>query len=177
MTQWLPILTEAVAGEWNQRPLIAALATVDSAGHPHVRHVVCRRIDVDGAIRIASDARTAKNQHSRANPSVELALWLPQRREQFRVAGEISIDPQREEIWREMSDASRATFFWPSPGRPLDPSKSFPAAGHANATPPPNFEVLLLTPQQVEHLELAPHPHRRRRWRRASNWATESLNP
>ncbi|HEV8603774.1 MAG TPA: pyridoxamine 5'-phosphate oxidase family protein [Tepidisphaeraceae bacterium] len=177
MTQWLPILTEAIASELNQRPLIAALATVDSAGHPHVRHVVCRRIDADGAIRIASDARTAKNQHIHTNPSVELALWLPQRRQQFRIAGTISIDPQREETWREMSDATRATFFWPSPAQPLTPAQSFPAAVPATAAPSTNFEVLLLTPHQVEHLEISPHPHRRRRWRRSTNWSLEDLTP
>ena len=91
MNDWLAILKESVAGEWDNPPPIAALATVDSIGHPHVRHVVCRRINDDGNIWITSDARTAKNQHVRDNPNAELALWLPQKREQFRIAGTISM--------------------------------------------------------------------------------------
>ena len=176
MNDWLAILKESVAGEWDNPPPIAALATVDSIGHPHVRHVVCRRIDDDGNIWITSDARTAKNQHVRDNPNAELALWLPQKREQFRIAGTISINPKREEIWREMSDSTRATFFWPAPGQPPNPQQSFATAVSTTVDPPPNFQVLVLTPEQVEHLELSPHPHRRRRWQRSSNWACQQIN-
>jgi pyridoxamine 5'-phosphate oxidase len=177
MNDWVAILRESVAGEWDIPPLIAALATVDSQGTPHVRHVVCRRIDDGGNIAITSDRRSAKNQHIRQNPNVELALWLPQRREQFRIAGAISIDSHREEIWKEMSDSSRATFFWPIPGEPLNSDQMFPQGVPVSVSPPMNFEILLLTPQQVDHLELVHHPHRRRRWRNSTNWSVELLNP
>jgi pyridoxamine 5'-phosphate oxidase len=177
MTEWLAILKQSVAGEWDNPPIIAALATVDSTGHPNVRHVVCRRIDDGGSISITSDARTAKNQHIRHNPNVELSLWLPAKRQQFRIAGTIAIDPRREDIWRHLSDSTRATFFWPTPGDPRDRDQIFADAVPATVTPPPNFELLLLSPDQVEHLELSPHPHRRRRWRRATNWTLEELNP
>jgi len=177
MSRWLAILKESVAGEWENPPIIAALATVDSMSHPHVRHVVCRRIDSDGTIWIASDARMAKNQHVRENPNVELSLWVPQKRQQFRIAGTISIDPRREELWQALSDATRATFFWPPPGEPFNSTQPFAVAVSASVDPPANFEVLVLTPGQVEHLELSAHPHRRRRWKRSSNWAVEELNP
>jgi pyridoxamine 5'-phosphate oxidase len=177
MNKWLAILRESVANEWENPPIIAALATVDANGHPHVRHIVCRRIDDAGHITITSDSRSAKNQHVRANPNVELSLWLPQKRQQFRIAGTISIDQRREEIWRDLSDTNRATFFWPIPGDPLNSDETFPAAIPASVMPPLNFELLLLTPEQVEHLDLFPHPHHHRRWRRATNWFLEELNP
>jgi pyridoxamine 5'-phosphate oxidase len=177
MSQWLAILRESVGGEWENPPVIAALATADSTANPHVRHVVCRRIDDEGSIWITSDARSAKDQHVRDNPQVELALWLPQKREQFRIAGTISIESQRQEFWRDLSDSTRATFFWPASAEPLNPEHNFVAAVPADVAPPPNFEVLNLTPQQVEHLELSFHPHRRRRWRRSTNWMPENLNP
>jgi PPOX class probable FMN-dependent enzyme len=177
MTDWLAILKQSVSGEWENPPIIAALATADSNGNPHVRHVICRRIDDNGNIIITSDSRSAKNQHIRAKPNVELSLWLPQKREQFRIAGTISLDPRREEIWRDLSNSTRATFFWPPPADPRNPDQVFADAVPATVNPPANFEVLLLTPEQVEHLELSPHPHRRRRWCRSSNWILEELNP
>jgi pyridoxamine 5'-phosphate oxidase len=177
MSEWLAILKESLASEWENPPIIAALATVDSTGNPHVRHVVCRRIDGDGNVTITSDARSAKNQHILHNPHAELAIWLPQKRQQFRIAGSISIEQRRDEIWRDLSDSTRATFFWPTPAEPLNRKEVFADAVPASVNPPPSFEVLLLAPNQVEQLELEGHPHRRRRWRRAADWTEEELNP
>jgi len=177
MTDWLAILKESVHEEWENRPVVASLATVDASSNPHVRHVICRLIDDQGNITITSDARSAKNLQIRGNPHVELSLWLPQKRQQFRIAGTISTDSRRDEIWRNLSDSTRATFFWPTPGQPRTADQSFDDAIPDTVTPPPNFEVLLLTPDQVEHLDLNPHPHRRRRWLRSTNWIVEELNP
>lgn len=177
MNEWLVILRESVAGEWENPPIIAALATVDSTGQAHVRHVVCRRIDDEGNITITSDTRSSKNQHIRDNPRVELSLWLPQKRQQFRIAGTISIEPQVERIWRDLSDATRATFFWPTPGEPRLDDHHFPAAVPGTVAAPPNFEVLMLAPLHVEHLDISLHPHRRRRWLRSTRWMMEELNP
>jgi PPOX class probable FMN-dependent enzyme len=178
MSEWLAILRESVAGEWENPPIIAALATADSSGNPHVRYVVARRIDDDGVITLTSDARSAKNQHIRANPNVELSLWLPQKRQQFRIAGTVSIDSRCDQVWRGLSDATRATFFWPTPAQPLSRDQTFANAIPATVNPPPNFELLALWPQQVEHLDLNPHPHRRRRWLRSTEgWLFDDLNP
>jgi pyridoxamine 5'-phosphate oxidase len=76
-----------------------------------------------------------------------------------------------------LSDSTRATFFWPHPGQPLNPDELFPDAIGPAAGPPATFEVLIIRPDQVEHLDLNPHPHRRRRWRRQTNWELENLNP
>jgi PPOX class probable FMN-dependent enzyme len=177
MSEWLTIFRESISGEWENPPVIAALATGDSAGHSHVRHVVCRRIDDDGNITITSDARSAKNQHIRDNPHVELSLWLPQKRQQFRIAGTISMDSRRDQLWRDLSDATRATFFWPTPGEPRNADQAFADAVPATVNPPDHFQVLVLSPDQVEHLDLTLHPHLRRRWCRSTNWNEERLNP
>jgi len=176
MSEWLEILGKAIGEEWGNRMPIAALATVDRSGNPRVRHVVCRKFDPDGTILITSDGRSEKHLHIAGNPHVELAFWLPGKRQQFRIAGEVMIDPDRVVVWREMPPLGRAMFFWPSPGIARDAKDVFPSSS-SDPNPPESFQVLRLVPHEVDHLDLNPHPHRRRRWRQLENWAVSELNP
>jgi len=113
-----------------------------------------------------------------------VVFWLPTLKEQYRVAGVVSVltstddDPRRLTLWRALSDATRAMFFWPPPGRPreADPS-AFPEAVGPEVEPPEDFELLLIDPERVEHLDLKPSPHRRRRWHAEGEWEEEELNP
>jgi pyridoxamine 5'-phosphate oxidase len=175
---WLELLRTSTA---SARPLIVALASVDSKGCPHVRSVICRKIDEDGSLWFASDARSGKNSQIRPSPMVEVVCWLPATREQFRLAGEVSIISgsmtESRELWRRMTPQSRAMFFWPAPGekKTLD-DPSFTRSSDA-AQPPPAFELIVLHPTTVEHLMLSPHPHRRRRWTLGNEWQSEEINP
>jgi Pyridoxamine 5'-phosphate oxidase len=54
----------------------------------HVQSVICRRIEEGGALRVCSDARSAKNTQLRAHPAAEMVFWLPTRHEQYRFAGD-----------------------------------------------------------------------------------------
>lgn len=184
---WLPELRSALDAEFADRPRVAALATVDEDGRPRVRSVVCRRVEAHGDLWLCSDARSAKNAQLKHNPAAELAFWLPSRREQYRVSGSVAVlsarspDPRRAALWAGLADPARALFAWPEPGQPLDSDpNAFTAALPADAPLPASFEVLILTPEVVEHLDLNPHPHHRRRWRwqPASGWGhAEPLNP
>jgi pyridoxamine 5'-phosphate oxidase len=186
MSEWVGELTRALEGEYGgERPRVCTLATVDKAGLPRARSVVCRRVGPDGAIWLASDARSEKNEHVKASPHAEVVFWLPTRREQFRVQGSVKVlgepapDPARAQLWRELSDEARALFFWPTPGaKKLETLEVFPKAVGAETPPPASFEVLVLRPRRVEHLQLKPHPHRRRRWMLAGKWnAASEVNP
>ena len=181
MTEWLDILRQSIAREWGDASPVAALATVDWQKHPHVRYVVVRRVDSDGVMWITSDSRTGKNQQIRQNPHVELSFWLPKVREQFRISAIASIDAVPDSIcysfWQTIPDATRATFLWPTPGDPLESRLYFPSETEIVSGPPTNFELLQLTPHQIEHLDLNPHPHQRRRWRRDTDWTLENINP
>jgi PPOX class probable FMN-dependent enzyme len=184
MSEWVGELSRALADEFGDRPHICTLATVDKTGAPRARSVVCRKIAADGSVWVASDGRSEKNDQAKAVPQSEVVFWLPNRREQFRLLGSVKIvatnnDPSRLEVWKALSDASRATFFWPSPGaRRIDAPEAFKEGVDANTAPPLNFELLVVRPRRVEQLQLAQHPHRRRRWMLAGNWsAAAEVNP
>lgn len=184
MSDWLAELRSALDAEFGDAPRIAVLATVDRDGRPHGRTVVCRRIEDDGKLWVATDARSSKNGQVRHTPLAELVFWLPSRREQFRLSSLVDVlcstddDPRRLALWRELPDSTRAMFFWPPPGRPRDPAPlAFPLSIPPDIEPPEDFEVLILDPERVEHLDLGSSPHRRRRWHGDGDWEEEDLNP
>jgi pyridoxamine 5'-phosphate oxidase len=178
---WLQLVRAAAASEPG-RPTIIALATVDAAGDPQVRSVVCRRIDDEGQLWITSDARSAKHDQLARDPRAAAVAWFPATREQFRFNGTIEIigsrsnEPARAELWRELPPATRATFYWPAPGQPRAPLDQFVETADA-AESPASFEILVLQPDRVEHLLLAAHPHRRQRRDRDGGWRRDELNP
>lgn len=165
------------------RPLIVALATVDEAGDPQVRSVVCRRVDDDGALWIASDARSAKHWQLTRHPRAAAVAWFATTREQFRFTGLIEVlgpssnSPARADLWRALSPETRGTFLWPDPGEPRTaPDDAFARASDA-VGPPNSFEILLLRPTAVDRLVLTSHPHHRWLWTLAREWNVQELNP
>ncbi len=179
MSDPLAELREALRNEYADRPWLAALATSDADGHPHVRSVVTRRIE-GSTLWVTSHALSDKNRQVRERPAAELAFWLPNRREQFRVAGPVTFLPVADlpNAWEGLSDSARALFAWPAPGaaRVEDPA-AFPERLGPGGVPPLAFEVLVVTPKLVERLDLSIHPHRRQRRRASADWIVEELNP
>jgi pyridoxamine 5'-phosphate oxidase len=171
--EWIEVLRAALDDEFGDaQPRVCTLATVDDDGEPVARMVVCRRIDEVGRLYFVSDARSEKNAHLRRLPVAAVVFWLPRRREQIRLRGAFveildSLDnpPVRQRMWRELSPASRALFAWPQPGadRVADES-AFPRELGDDAAVPPTFEVIILNPNEVDILDLKPHPHERTRW-------------
>ena len=182
MADWVSLLQEATAAEYGARPVVAALATADDQGRPRVRHVVCRHFDA-GNVWIASDQRSGKNLQACQRNAAELAIYLPSLRQRFRLlctVTELNMPnaPERPKIWAMLSDATRAMFFWPEPGAPREVNPAaFPLSVPSTTPPPPNFEPIVLHPEEVDHLDLGVTPHRRRRWRHSNGWAEKELNP
>jgi pyridoxamine 5'-phosphate oxidase len=183
MIEWLDELRAAVEREFAAAPVVMMLATVNPSGSPHARCLVCRRIDDDGRIYAATDARSEKNAQLRGDRRSELAFWMPKIRMQMRIAGEAQIvafpenEALRKEIWRQLSDETRSQYFWPTPGIAADDDDAFAQAVAADVAPPRNFEVLIIQPKQVDRLWLDSHPHRRRIWRADTNWSGVNINP
>lgn len=169
--------------EFGSRSRVMVLATVDRGGAPHARCVVCRRIDNEGRIFIATDARTQKNAQLRGDRRAELVIWLPSILVQFRITGEAKVvaypdDEQlRKEIWRAMSDQARSLLFWPTPGIAAATDDAFAQAVAPEVPPPRTFEVVIVHPRQVDRLNCDSHPHRRRVWRLDAQWAGVEVNP
>jgi pyridoxamine 5'-phosphate oxidase len=181
MADWISELRLIVAAEYHARRVIATLATVDADGNPRARSVIVRRIEPEsGALWITSDARSRKIADLKAHPSSELVFWMFNERLQFRLLGNVEIirtGAVREEIWRELGDASRAMFLWPTPGEPRRAGDVFAQTLGADEPVHESFALLVLRPREVEALELNDTPHLRRRWLKANDWQVERINP
>lgn len=182
MTAWIDEFRAALDAEFAAKPRVGALATVDDEGRPRVRSVVCRRVEDDGSLWVASDSRSEKNGQAASHPFGEIVFWLPSRREQFRLAGTLQVvsgdDPRRIRAWHDLSDSARALFFWDRPGAPIFEERGEnPERIEVEAKIPNSFELLVLSPDRVDALDLNRHPHRRRRWRESESWAAEKINP
>lgn len=148
------------------------------------RSVICRRLKAGGEMVFVSDARSDKNDELRDHPGAEVVFWLAGARMQYRVAGEVAVvraglvDALHQQVWRELSDATRAMFFWPPGGEPYEATATFEQAVPADIGPPATFELLVLRPTMVDVLDLRRRPHERRIIEAtASGWIERRVNP
>lgn len=110
-----------------------SLATVGEDGSPANRYVVYRGLlnQSSTVIKLITDRRSQKVNQIGSLPFSQIAWYMRQSREQYRISGIIQIitseasDPvlsrERVETWNSLSDNARSQFFWPCPGEPLAP--------------------------------------------------------
>ena len=175
------LLTDALDLEFERRPRIATLSTVDEHGRPRARSVIVRTVADQGDLWIVSDARSDKNQHLRHIPRAELVFYLGGRREQFRLSGQCTLHgggALREQAWRMISDETRALFLGPPPGTPrVDCDDHFVRSCPETTPIPASFELIVLAPDEVDHVRLSAWPHGRTRYRAIDSWQAQELNP
>ncbi len=188
---WRPSLSLALHhNRLSPESRFVQLATLRRNGRPAARTVVFRGFLGDTpCLTCATDARSEKVAELNASPWAEVCWYFPVTREQFRLSGTVllvgpdSPDPAaleaREQVWREMSEASRLSYTWPDPGRAREPSRSFPTAPPDPLEPLSHFALLVLEVDEVEHLELEGNPQHRWRYRRDDNgrWSGVEVNP
>lgn len=194
--QWRKLL-EALLEEAKEDPTarFAQLATVTQDCAPANRTVVVRGFVPDkDALIIGTDARSDKVEHLRhssdAAPQVALCWYLVEARQQFRIRGIVavidgdcdspSLEGLREQVWSQLGRRTQRSFFGPPPGSrrralnetTVDP----PTASQADVSP--NFALLILSVESVDHLNLNSIPHRRTRYERQKNnrWRTTEIN-
>jgi pyridoxamine 5'-phosphate oxidase len=188
---WRPSLDLALHRN-RTRPEIrlVQLATVRQDGRPAIRTVVFRGF-LDDVRRLAftTDSRSAKRAEIEANPRGEICWYFPETREQFRIAGLLelvgpaSTDPDlrraRADLWSVLSDETRASFTWPAPREPRDPSASLPSVSPSPDDPVENFLLMILTATEVDQLDLRGNPHHR--WLHEvdnhGRWTGREVNP
>lgn len=181
--EWLDAFRSALDAEFGPRPRIGTIATVDPSGRPRARSAVCRRVEADGTLAFAVDARSDKVAHARSAPFGEAVFWLPTLREQYRLAGGLEVveaegHPLREALWRELSDPARALFFGGTPGEEVtNPADPWPEVVPPSTPIPESFALMRLAADRVEHLDLKANPHRRTLWEATAGWSARAIHP
>ncbi|WP_346290477.1 Npun_F5749 family FMN-dependent PPOX-type flavoprotein [Sphaerothrix gracilis] len=167
------------------------LATLRANARPANRTVVFRGFLNDtNRLQFATDGRSDKIEQIEQNPWSEGCWYFVKTREQFRLLGRLELvgpdhpDTEliaaRQQIWHNLSDSARTQFAWPQPGGKRASDEAFtPAAELDPAQPLPKFCLLLLTPFEVDHLELRGEPQNRHRYflHDIKGWTTEAINP
>ena len=167
------------------------LATVQTNGRPANRTLVFRGFLEDtNQLKFITDTRSAKVDQIQQQSWAEVCWYIPNTREQFRIAGCLTLvdgnnshpelQPARINIWQEISDAARLQFAWPDPGKPrVQEPAAFAPPSPDSAQPVPNFSLLLLDPDEVDHLELRGEPQNRCLYSRDKDqsWSTQAINP
>ncbi|MGB3201617.1 MAG: Npun_F5749 family FMN-dependent PPOX-type flavoprotein [Nodosilinea sp.] len=167
------------------------LATVTAEGHPANRTVVFRDFLPDtNTLTVITDQRSAKVADIAAHPRAEACWYFTETREQFRLAGPITVvenadadsdadlEDARQTAWEALSDNARQQFYWPRPAQPRDSEADF-SPRDAGTTPPAVFCLVLLAPDRVDHLELRGDPQTRTLYDRQSDgtWQIQAVNP
>lgn len=166
------------------------LATMRADGRPANRTVVFRGFlgEID-SISIVTDTRSAKVRELEAAPWAEACWYFPMTREQFRLGGRARVvredvgdeaaQQARRDAWRELADATRQSFTWPTPGEPRDPGVPFVEDVPDPEVPPHTFGLVVLDPVEVDHLELDGNPQNRWTYRRGDDglWTGREVNP
>lgn len=166
------------------------LATVKPNGRPANRTVVFRGfLEETNQLKFVTDARSTKCSDIEASPWGEVCWYFPTTREQFRLAGALQLISAstadaallkaRQTSWQELSGAARLQFCWPDPAQFREPIERFNPAAPDATQPVANFCLLLLNPDQVDHLELRGEPQNRYLYQRdeAKTWSVQAVNP
>lgn len=167
------------------------LATVTVEGLPQNRTVVFRGfLENTNQIKIVTDLRSEKVNQIQHQSWGEICWYFTQTREQFRLMGKLllitenhpdsNLQQERLLTWQQLSDAARSQFAWPAPKKPrIKDSLAFSSLSPSCEHPLNNFCLLLLDPEQVEHLELREDPHNRVLYflDQSQSWQVEEVNP
>ena len=167
------------------------LATVTKQGLPTNRTVVFRGFLPDSnKIQIVTDSRSDKIEEINSKPWGEICWYFTVTREQFRLGGKLTLvtaDNQesnllaaRETLWKQLSNKARTQFAWPTPKQARNNNhQDFFDISVSPQIPLDNFCLLLLNPQQVDHLELRGNPQNRYLYTldQGNKWLSKSVNP
>lgn len=190
-TLWRPSLALALYRN-RQAPAsrFVQLATIRIDGLPTVRTLAFRGfLNETHRLMFAIDNRGANAKEIARTPWAAACWYFPVTHEQFRVggvatiAGEEERDPirleARRECWLAMPESARLVFAWPNPGEPRERRVPFPAHLARPDVPLPNFCLMVLDPQEVDHLELNGDPQNRWHYRSDSlgRWSAVEVNP
>jgi pyridoxamine 5'-phosphate oxidase len=190
-TIWLPSLVLALhQNRHAPYSRFVQMATVRGDGRPANRTLVFRGfLDDSPRLTFVTDARSEKAAELERSPWSEICWYFPVTHEQFRISGPVvlvrhdnddaALRDARRSSWRELAEAVRMSFTWPTPGAPRDGGVRFPSAHPDPETPPAHFCLLVLDPHEVDLLEINGNPQNRWIYRRdeTGRWQGSEVNP
>ncbi|MFE4106838.1 Npun_F5749 family FMN-dependent PPOX-type flavoprotein [Almyronema epifaneia] len=166
------------------------LATVRPDHRPANRTVVFRGfLAASDCLQFVTDCRSAKVAQIEQNAWSEGCWYFVKTREQFRLLGQLTLvgsthpdaelQAARQQVWQQLSDKAKGQFTWPHPGTERQPTSAFEQPVPNADEPLATFCLLLLTPAEVDHLELKGDPQNRYRYQlnAVKGWTVETLNP
>jgi pyridoxamine 5'-phosphate oxidase len=166
------------------------LATVGLDSRPANRTVVFRGfLPHTNQLQMITDSRSQKVNQISNHSWGEICWYFPETREQFRLLGQLKLisdshpdlilTTARTTIWQFLSNEAKQQFYWPDCRQPRSESTAFNPLTLIPLEPPSNFILLLLEPQEVDHLDLQGKPQNRTLYSYNSEqgWLTEIVNP
>ncbi|MGD1857461.1 MAG: Npun_F5749 family FMN-dependent PPOX-type flavoprotein [Leptolyngbyaceae cyanobacterium] len=184
LAPWRPVLARALhRNRARAYCRYLQLATLTPQGRPSNRTLVFRGF-VNDALQMVTDSRSEKLQHIKICPWAEICWYFTVTREQFRITGELTvIDTHhtgdiRQTAWQSQSNKARQQFYWPHPGQARASDALFESDDAVTDSPPDSFNVLLLYPERVDHLNLRGDPQNRYIYQRDDDgWKMQEVNP
>ena len=153
------------------------LATVSVKNHPRIRTVVFRGWFKDSSMIFFTDRRSEKIEHLKSNPNAEILWFFLKSKTQYRFKGKISELTDNRIFWDTLSEKSKSSWFWGTPGEKIDPKfKSAPKI-LSNLSKPENFVVLNCEIESVDLLKLEKPIHKRFIWEKNNKWKKKEINP
>ena len=153
------------------------LATVSEENEPRLRTVVFRGWHKDSSMIIFTDRRSEKIGHLKSNPNAEILWFFLKTKSQYRFKGKISELRDNKNYWNTLSDNSRSSWFWGSPGEKINPKLQSDYKIFPNLPKPENFVVLKCDIESVDLLVLKDPIHKRYLWDKKNRWEKTEINP
>ncbi|NET36596.1 MAG: pyridoxamine 5'-phosphate oxidase [Cyanothece sp. SIO1E1] len=166
------------------------LATIRADGRPANRTVVFRGfLENTNQLKFVTDARSDKADQINHSAWGEACWYFTQTREQLRLAGpltligadaaDLALTRARQALWKDLSETARLQFTWPHPGKTRSNPATFSSLPPAPPEPVPQFCLMLLNPQRVDHLQLRGNPQNRfiYTYNADEAWQVEAVNP
>ncbi|MBE9079110.1 pyridoxamine 5'-phosphate oxidase family protein [Romeria aff. gracilis LEGE 07310] len=189
LAPWRPLVARALHRNRAQaESRYLQLATVRGSGQPANRTVVFRGFLEDSdCLQFAVDRRSEKIHQLEACPWGEVCWYFTKTREQFRVLGRLTLvdrdtaEPPlaaaRDALWQNLSGSARKQFAWPHPQHERARKAAFEPPQPDPNQPLPQFCLLLLAPETVDHLELQGDPQNRCIYELKQTWMSRAVNP
>ena len=136
------------------------LATVSEKNEPRLRTVVFRGWHKNSSMIIFTDRRSEKIRHLKSNPKAEILWFFLKTKSQYRFKGKISELSDNKNYWDSLSEKSKSSWFWESPGEKINPKVQSAYKTLSNLPKSENFVVLNLEIDSVDLLKLEQPIHR-----------------